>query len=232
MAHLEALLTQHGPRGLVRQLKRATEHALHDRAALCMGAIVSMQSLPDRVAAHKAKAAEVLVHVAQAFPTSLLIAQGCLVALNKVWAGGLPPFDARSPNTVPTERVLTAVLDVMAKHGADLLATQAGLRLLSLHARSATQLLKLPTVMETLEAAARVFPQDDTVQSYVAQTAVSVNCIEPSDVTSAHGRLGFEAVCEATVRLCVSTRRPALQLGGVDWQEKVIALYPRMRQRA
>ena len=227
MAHLEALRTQHGARGLVRQLKRATERALHDRAALCMGAIVTIQRLDDRVAAHKAKGAEALVGVVKAFPTSLVIVQGCLAALNKVWAGGLPPFDAPF---VPTDRVLTTVLDVMAQHEADRLAQQAGLRLLSLHARSATHLLKLPTVMETLEATARRFPHDDTVQSYVAETAISVNCIEPSDVINAHGRLGYAAVCEATVRLCLSTR-PSIQLGGEAWQARVLQLFPRMRER-
>ena len=231
MAHLEALLTQHGPRGLVHHVKLAAEHQLEYRAALFIGAIVTIptKAIAQRLAAHRAKGAEVLVNVLHAFPESFVIAQGALVALNKVWEAGLSPFDAAF---VPTERVVTAVLDVMAKHKADLLATQAGLRLLSLHARSRTQLLKLPQVMEALEVATCSYPNDDTVQSYAAETVISINCIEPSGAINAHGQLGYAAVCEATVRLCLSTRRPSMQLGGVDWQEKVMLLFPRMRERA
>jgi hypothetical protein len=221
MAHLEALRTQHGPRGLVQQLTLATEHALHHRAALCMGAIVTIDTPADRVAAHRAKGAEALLNVLAAFPDSLVIAQGALVALNKVWAGGLAPFNA------------PAVLDVMAKHKADLLAIQAGLRLLSLHARSAMQLVKAPQALKAIELAARTYNEDQIVQSYVAECVVSLNCIEPKDVVMAHGQLGYASICEASVRLCHATARPAaLQLGGADWQEKVLALYPRLRERA
>ena len=230
MAHLELMLAQHGPRGLVHQVKLAAEHQLEHRTAIFMGAIVAIpiQATSQRLVAHRAKGAEVLVDVLRTFPESLVIAQGAVVALNKVWEGGLRPFDA---SFVPTERVVTAVLDVMATFKTDLLTTQAGLRLLSLHTRSATHLLKLPQVMEVLETAARSFKDDDTVQSYAAETVISINCIEPVDLISAHGEMGYAAVCEATVRLCLSTRRPSIQLGGVDWQERVLKLYPRMRER-
>ena len=126
MANLEALLTQHGPRGLVRQVKLAAEHQLHHRAVLCMGAIVTIHRVEDRIAAHQAKGAESLVNVMKAFPASLIIAQGGLVALNKVWAGGLPPLDAPF---VPTERVLSAILHAMVTFKGDLLLQRVSMHL-------------------------------------------------------------------------------------------------------
>ena len=95
MAQLEALLTQHGPHGLVRQVKLAAEHRLHHQAALCMGAIVTIQTIEDRIAAHRAKGAEVLVNVTHAFPASLVGMFGILGGLWGLSAPGMEPTAAK-----------------------------------------------------------------------------------------------------------------------------------------
>jgi hypothetical protein len=226
-----AAALEHGPRGLVQQLILATEHALHHRAALCTAALATIDAPADRLAVHQAHGAVALINAVAAFPSSQVILHGALVALNKVWAGGLPPYDAPC---VPTERIVASVLDVMVKWKGDLLVTQATLRLLSLHTRSATQLVKAPQVIAAIERAALgQFKTDDVVQSYVAECVVHLNCVEPQDVLTAHGQLGYASLCEMSVKLCYATPRPAaLQLGGADWQVKVLATYPKLRERA
>ena len=110
------------------------------------------------------------------------------------------------------------------------------LRLLQDHARiaerSAHALVHAPRVIEAAEHAMRAFPADETVQHYGALVVVGLSALQPADVAKAHGAHGVAAIAEASVRLALSTPRPAtVRVGGADWQEAVLALHPRLRSR-
>ena len=71
------------------------------------------------------------------------------------------------------------------------------------------------------------------MQHYGALVVVGLSALEPADVARAHGDLGCAAIAEASVRLALTTPRPAtVRVGGSDWQEAVLALHPRLRSQA
>jgi hypothetical protein len=218
------LRREHGTRGLVRALVRATARADERATARLLGALLTLDAPPDRGAARGAGAERAVAEALAAFPASRAVAGTALGALARVWA-----FD----DAADTERLLDATLAALARHAGDALLQAAGVRLLKLHVRSAQQLVATPRVLAALERAMLALPADDAVQHWGAEAVVALNGIEPAALVKAHGALGYGAIAEASVRLCLATPRPAtLQVGGVDWQAKVLAVHPRLRSQA
>jgi hypothetical protein len=224
MAELfSTLLQTHGVEGLVRRATRAVQHGRELEVALCFAGLMTLPTLADQRLAREAGAGRAVLGSLAAFPRSRAVAPVALAALVRVWAFGLD-------DTV--EALVDATLACLAAHKDQLVVAQTGLRLLRHHVQSAQQVVAAPRVLATVERVARAFPTDETLQHWVGEIVVALNAIEPHELVAAHGALGHEAVREATVRLCHSTPRPAsLRVGGVDWQAKVLELYPRLRER-
>jgi hypothetical protein len=229
MASLDALLATRGPQGLCDDLRDATAHSLHDVAVMYLSAMMRIDTLTDHVAAHQARSAEAIVDALDRWQDSLELNTVALGALFRVWAGGMPPFEAQ---WVPTERLVQAVMAAMQRHQADRLTVSAGMRLLKLHARSTQRLMLAPQVLAAIADTMPMYPQDDTVQHWSAETVVAICANEPADLITAHGIVQYDAMCVTCIQMALTARRPAtLFVAGSAWYDKVLELFPRLRSR-
>ena len=171
----------------------------------------------DRTVLRSAHAADVVADSIAAFCGDVVIAQVALGALYHVWT---PP--------VAAERLVTPVLDEMARYQDVLLLQQAGLRVLRMHAASAQQLLLAPSVLTAVGRAMHAHRSDDTTQHWVAEIVCCLASIDPADLIRTHGQDQYAAMRRLFVQLAVNADRPAtLLLDGTPWFDIVLQLYPR-----
>ena len=222
-----ALFAQHGPAGLVQQVALATQHGLPHQAEQCLRAMIRIQTLGDHRAAFRAGGPWVIALCLETFPTSLGLARAALIAgLFRSWRGGIAPFHG-----APTKRVVKAICKAMKTFKHDLLVVNGGLRLLKLHASSTYRLVETPAVVETVAESMRTFPNNDPVQHFGAHAIAAINGVEPCDLKAAHGEMGYNAIAVTSVAMAVESP-PSLRIGNQSWQQVVLAVYPRLRERA
>lgn len=183
----------------------------------------------DHVTAHQARGAEACIGALGAFPDDAMVAQAVLCALFRCWGGGTAPFDA---DWVPTASIVKAILDAAQRYKDDMLVQQAALRLMKLHTNSRLQIVQAPRTVETVAHAMRAFPQDNTIQTWGAESVCALNGIEPSDWVKAHGEASYMALRVTSIELAMTAPRPSTVLvNGTDWQDKVLQLFPRLRSQ-
>ena len=224
-ARFDAMLRQYGTVGLIEQVKTSSEHQLEHRTALFLAAMVRIDTMQDHVAAHRDVVADAVIR----FPSSLPVARASLCALSRIWGGGLTPFN---DTWVPTTKIVSTILKAMAAQANDLLTQQAGVRVLKMHTYSSFSLIKAPDVMDATANAMRNNPHDETIQHWGSELVCAINGMEPSDIVKAHGELGFQRIAVTSVELAVAMPRPpSLLVNGRPWQDVVLSVHPRLRQR-
>ena len=229
--HLDSLLAKHGAAGCVRELEQSARHGLRARTMLFLGALMRTDATEDHVAVATAGGAHAITNVMTTiFPGDLAVESLCLGALFRVWGGGVAPFDRVA---VPTAVIVQAILDVSARHKANLHIHQAALRLLKLHCQSSNMLILAPAVMSVVARAMRAFPSDDAINHYGAEAVSALNGVEPHDVTSVHGQSSYLGMCSLSIELAMRAARPTtLFVAGKPWHDQVMRLYPRLRSQA
>ena len=230
LARLDAAVEQHGPAGLVSELRICVQRAWRERTIFVLTAMGRCTDVNDQVGLARADASSVIADALAAYPHDRLIACAGLCALSRCWGGGTPPFDS---DWVPTEAIVNAILDAAQHHKCDLLVQQAALRLIKVHVNSRHQLVQAPRTVETVACAMRAFPRDDTIQTWGAEAVCAINGIEPTDWVEAHGEASYTALRVTSIQLAMTAPRPSTVLvNGVAWQDKLLQLFPRMRSQA
>jgi hypothetical protein len=205
---------ENGAAIIVNQLRLATNSQTRNEAAVQLAALIQTKPT-DRTALRSARAADVVADSISAFHGDVIIAQVGIGALWHVW---IPP--------VPTERLITLVLDEMARHHDVMLLQQAGMRILRMHAASPQHLLLAPSV---LTAVGRVMQarHDDTNQHWGAETVCCLASIDPAEIIRTHGTSKLAAMAQLFTELAINAPRPAtLLVGGQPWYELILELYP------
>ena len=223
-----SLLAAQGVAGVVAQVRLATQHGLAARATTYMAALTRVDAPNDVAALRAADGANVLGAALDAFASrsSALLVQCALGALDRAWT-------TRGAH-VPAASVVGAVLDAMATHaGGDVLVAQCALRLLRQHAAGDACAALAPRVAEAAGAAMRAHPADGTVQDWGAEVVCLLAGLAPAEVAAAHGALGYGRLATACVAAAVeASARPAtLLVAGAPWHAKVLAAFPRLRER-
>lgn len=222
-----SLLAEQGVAGVVAQVRLAAQHGLAARATTYMAALTRVEAPNDVAALRAADGANVLGAALAAFARrgSALLAQCALGALDRAWA-------TRGAH-VPSAAVLGAVLDAMTLHRSDVLVAQCGLRLLRQHAAGDACVALAPRVAEVAGAAMRAHRADGTVQHWGAEVVCLLAGLEPVAVAKAHGALGEARLATACVAAAVEAgaRPTTLLVGGAPWHAKVLATFPRLRER-
>ena len=226
---LDAAVAQHGPAGVVAQLRGCVDGARRERAIFLMSAMVRCTSLNDQIALSRADAASVLVEAIAANPRDQTAVRAALCALSKCW----PSEEANDAQMA--RRVVQSCIDAITSH-ADLHVNQAAMRLLKCHALSNQNLAMAPQAMEALQRATRAFPADDTIHFYAAQAVVGFCSIEPDEVLSAHSQSGFDRLSQAAIAIAViaiaAPQPTELRIRGRPWAEVILTLFPRLRSQA
>ena len=228
IALLDAAIEQHGPAGLVAELRVCVQRSQRARAVFVMSAMIRVTNINDQVALARAGAASAVADAIAGHPSDKLTVCAGLGALDKCWPSGEGAHDAQT-----TRRVVQTAIDAIRAH-VDLIVHHAALRLLKVHALSAHNLVLSPQTIHAVQRATQAFPSDDTIQFYAAQAVAGFCSIEPADVIHAHGQSGFDLLSEAAIAIAVAAASQPTELLIRDrpWTEVILSLYPRLRSQA
>ena len=207
--------SENGAEKIVNRLRIATHIQRRNEAAAQLAALIQTKPT-DRAVLQSARAADVVADSISAFRGDVIITQVALGALWHVW---IPPVD--------TERILTIVMDEMARHQNVLLLQQAGLRILRMHAASPQQLLLAPSILTAVGRAMKSHRDDDTIQHWGAESICCLASIDPADVITEHGEHQCAEMSLLARQLAIDALRPAtLLVGGAPWHQLIMELYP------
>lgn len=258
-ARYDALLLQHGAAGVAEAVRRATRARREHDAAHALAAMIRLDAPHDQAAARRAAGGAAVVEALATFSRSLAVARAALAALSRVWPDAAA--DARDTSLVPpvldalarhradvhVQQAGLRLLRLHVRSEDDAVALAHAPGVVAAVDRAMRAFDADPTVQHwgcarrrrrqsppaPLPSPLASPPAHPSPLLRSAEIVCALNGFAPEAIAAAHGALGWAMLAEASVRLCLSTPRPStLRVGGVDWQAKVLALFPRLRSRA
>lgn len=224
MSFGRATLALQGPAGVVGQLRNAITHQLQQHAVLHLAALVQATEAQGRVAARHG-AANVLADVLCTWPDDPELCGLAFCAA--VHASGLG-------TEVAAPRLVDATLQCLEKHGhKDVRLSQAGLRLLRLHASARTHgAAQAPRVATLCNKLMKKHRDDDSVNYYAAWSLLLLLLQDKAAIVASNGSMGLATVHEKTLEAASRGDATSVTFQGRPWHAFVLAtMFPRLRSQ-